>query len=82
MCVALHTHRAEVGQDERLRAVIVIGSDPAFCAGCGRRFALAATPLMPDDSFLALTSVHHDCYPCSDHHTQLPTNAVSVAALM
>lgn len=61
MCAALHTHLADLGQDERIRAVVVTGSGPAFCAGGDLRFALAANPLTPGDSFLALTSILHDC---------------------
>jgi 2-(1,2-epoxy-1,2-dihydrophenyl)acetyl-CoA isomerase len=61
MCAALHTHLADVGQDERVRAVIVTGSGLAFCAGGDLRFALVANPLTPGDSFLALTSVPHGC---------------------
>ncbi len=61
MCAALHTHLADVGRDQRIRAVIVTGSGPAFCAGGDLRFALAANPLTPGDSFLALTNMLHDC---------------------
>ena len=61
MCDALRAHLADVSKDRRVRAVIVTGSGPAFCAGGDLRFALAANPLTPGDSFRALTSVLHDC---------------------
>lgn len=61
MCQALKAHLLKARQDPDIRAVILTGQGPAFCAGGDLRFALAANPHTPGDSFLALTEVLHDC---------------------
>jgi 2-(1,2-epoxy-1,2-dihydrophenyl)acetyl-CoA isomerase len=61
MCAKLNVCLADLARNDRVRAVIVTGSGPAFCAGGDLRFAVAANPLAPGDSFLALTSLLHDC---------------------
>jgi 2-(1,2-epoxy-1,2-dihydrophenyl)acetyl-CoA isomerase len=61
MSQALMTQLAEVEQNPGIRAVILTGSGRAFCAGGDLRFAMAANPDRPGDSFLALTAILHTC---------------------
>ena len=60
LCVALKTCLAELAQDDRVHAVILTGNGPAFCGGGDLRFALAANPATPGDSFMTLTGPLHD----------------------
>jgi 2-(1,2-epoxy-1,2-dihydrophenyl)acetyl-CoA isomerase len=61
LCKELHKQLVQVGQDPTVRAVILSGAGRAFCAGGDLRFALAANPKIPGDSFLALTRILHAC---------------------
>jgi len=44
-----------------IRAIVITGSDRAFCAGGDLKFAVQVNPETPGDSFLALTAILHDC---------------------
>ena len=61
MCEELRERLVDAGRDRNVRAVILTGNGRAFCAGGDFRFALAANPDTPGDSFLALTAVLHAC---------------------
>src|SRR5688500_6936599 len=61
MCAALQARLAEAARDPAVRSVVLTGSGAAFCAGGDLRFALAANPRTPGDSFRALTTVLHPC---------------------
>lgn len=55
----LHKRLLEIKHDPAIRAVIITGSGRGFCAGGDLRFAQAANPDLPGDSFLALTDILH-----------------------
>lgn len=59
MATLLKTSLQKAGADSRVRAVILTGAGRGFCAGGDLRFAHAANPEQPGDSFLALTKVLH-----------------------
>lgn len=59
MATRLRAALHEASDDHRVRAVIITGQGRGFCAGGDLRFALAANPTVPGDSFLALTAVLH-----------------------
>lgn len=61
MAEALRAHLKMAATDATIRAVVVTGKGRAFCAGGDLKFALQANPEQPGDSFLALTSILHDC---------------------
>jgi 2-(1,2-epoxy-1,2-dihydrophenyl)acetyl-CoA isomerase len=61
MVTALQSALTEAAEDKSIRAVILTGSGRGFCAGGDLRFALAANPEQPGDSFLALTDALHPC---------------------
>jgi len=61
MCEELRARLTEAAQDPCVRAVILTGNGKAFCAGGDLRFALAANPETPGNSFLALTAILHSC---------------------
>lgn len=56
---ALHHHLSEASRDHTVRAILMTGAGKAFCAGGDLRFAVAANPHRPGDSFLALTEILH-----------------------
>jgi enoyl-CoA hydratase/carnithine racemase len=60
-CEELSVRLEKARQDPKVRAVVLTGSGRAFCAGGDLRFALAANPETPGDSFLALTGILHSC---------------------
>lgn len=59
MATLLKTALQKASADQRVRAVILTGAGRGFCAGGDLRFAVAANPEQPGDSFLALTQVLH-----------------------
>jgi 2-(1,2-epoxy-1,2-dihydrophenyl)acetyl-CoA isomerase len=61
MSEALRVCLVEAAQDPRVRVVMLTGAGEAFCAGGDLRFAAAANPDTPGDSFLALTAILHAC---------------------
>ena len=61
MCAELRARLVAAGSDPAVRSVILTGGGEAFCAGGDLRFALAANPRTPGDSFRALTTVLHPC---------------------
>lgn len=61
MAIALHHLLAEARANQTIRAIVITGSGRAFCAGGDLKFAMAANPDTPGDSFLVLTEVLHRC---------------------
>lgn len=61
MAEALLQQLQVAATDETTRAIIITGTGRAFCAGGDLKFAVEANPDKPGDSFLALTTILHDC---------------------
>ncbi|MCE7982911.1 MAG: enoyl-CoA hydratase/isomerase family protein [Caldilinea sp. CFX5] len=59
MATLLKTSLQKASADQRVRTVILTGAGRGFCTGGDLRFAVAANPEQPGDSFLALTKVLH-----------------------
>ena len=58
---ALRTRLQKAAIDTTVRVVVITGNGRAFCAGGDLKFALAANPEQPGDSFMALTTILHEC---------------------
>lgn len=61
MAETLRIHLQTAATDPSIRALIISGKGKAFCAGGDLKFALQAHPEQPGNSFLALTTVLHEC---------------------
>ncbi|WPP51378.1 enoyl-CoA hydratase/isomerase family protein [Catalinimonas niigatensis] len=61
MAEALREVLLKAAHDSDVRALIISGRGRAFCSGGDLKFALHAHPDQPGNSFLALTTVLHDC---------------------
>jgi 2-(1,2-epoxy-1,2-dihydrophenyl)acetyl-CoA isomerase len=61
MVAALQQHLKEAKTNAAIRAIVITGSDPAFCSGGDLKFAVQINSDIPGDSFLALTAVLHQC---------------------
>jgi 2-(1,2-epoxy-1,2-dihydrophenyl)acetyl-CoA isomerase len=61
MAEALKQHLITAATNPEIRAIVITGSDRAFCAGGDLKFAVQVNPETPGNSFLALTAILHDC---------------------
>ena len=61
MVELLRNELQNAASNSDIRAIIITGAGKGFCSGGDLKFALEANPNQPGDSFLALTTVLHDC---------------------
>lgn len=61
MAEQLYQQLAQAADNPTIRAIVLTGADRAFCSGGDLKFAHLANPDQPGDSFLALTSILHNC---------------------
>lgn len=61
MAEALREQLKRAATNSDIRALMISGKGRAFCAGGDLKFALQAHPEQPGNSFLALTTVLHEC---------------------